>query len=237
MKILLILAVFAAPLRLAAQGFITPVEEFPPARECFVVLEDGSRIDGKIKSVTAGNGIKSLKMVDDNGTELKFSVDEIRQLNVKATGLVKMELMAESTETIKKFTKADWKEIRAREYIVFEKVHMPGKKEKFALVQLLNPDFDSVIKVYQDPWAQETGEFSVGIVQISGAEDRSYLYVKNNEQAFKVKKGSYRKNFMEIFGDCPDMIKAYAGERLKFKNAPEHVWVYQFGCPGHDAGS
>jgi hypothetical protein len=215
---------------LSAQGFIVPVEEVPHSNEGYIIQTDGTRLDGTIKSYEMTEGIKAVTMVNENGDKLKIVAANIKELGVKSTGLVKMELMAESTETVKKFTKADFDEISKREYIIYQQALMPGKKNKYALLQLLNPGFDSMIKVFQDPFAVETNGISIGVASITGEEDNSYLFVKDNERAFKVKKGSYKKDFDDIFGDCPKMMMAYGGEKLKFKNAPEHVWVYDRAC-------
>ena len=211
------------------QGFITPVEEVPLSNECYIIKIDNSRLEGKVRSYDMEEGIKAITFLDTNGNKIKISAEEIKEYGVKSTGLVKMELMAESTETIKKFTKADFNETAHREYIIYQQALMPGKKDKYALLQLLNPGFDNRIKVFQDPFAAETNGLSLGIVSISGEEDKSYLFVKD-ARAFKVKKGTYKKNFDDIFGDCVKMMQAYGGEKLKFKNAAEHVWVYDHAC-------
>ncbi|HEX5167910.1 MAG TPA: hypothetical protein VFW11_01965 [Cyclobacteriaceae bacterium] len=88
-----------------AQGFITPVEEVPHANECYIVRTDGTRMEGKVKSYDIGEGIKAITIENSNGEKLKVPAVQIREFGVKSTGLVKMELMAESTETIRKFTK------------------------------------------------------------------------------------------------------------------------------------
>lgn len=215
---------------LCAQGFIVPVEEVPHGNEAYIVKTDGTRLEGKIKSYDIGEGIKAVTISDLNENKQKIKAAEIRELGIKSTSLVKMELMAESTETLKKLTKANFDEIGKREYIIYQQALMPGKKDKYALLQLLNPGFDSVIKVFQDPFAVETQGISLGAASLTGEVDKSYLFVKNNERAFKVKKGSYKKDFDDIFGDCPKMMMVYGGEKLKFKQAAEHVWVYDHAC-------
>ena len=225
--ILLLLAVGTAA---SGQGFITPVEEVPHANGCYILKTDGSRIEGKVRSYDIGEGIKAITLTDANGSKLKVAASEIREFGVKSTGLVKMELMAESTETVRKLSKANFEEIANREYIIYQQALMPGKKDKYALLQLLNPGFDSVIKVFQDPWANETGGLTLGAASLTGEEDRSYLYVKNNERAFKVKKGSYKKDFADIYGDCSRIVEIYQGEKLRFKDAAQHVWVYDQAC-------
>src|SRR5690606_21823147 len=97
---------------------------------------------------------------------------------VKVTGLVKFELIAESTETVKKLTKANFEEISNREYIIYQQARLPGKKTKYVLLQLLNPGFDSKIKVFQDPWAAETQGLTFSDAQLTGEEDKSYFFVK-----------------------------------------------------------
>lgn len=213
-----------------AQGFITPVEEVPHANECYIIKTDGSRIEGKVRSYDIGEGIKAITLTETNGSRLKVPALEIRELGVKSTGLVKLELMAESTETVRKLSKANFEEIANREYIIYQQALMPGKKDKYALLQLLNPGFDSVIKVFQDPWANETKGLTFGATSLTGEEDKSYLFVKNNARAFKVKKGGYKNEFESIFGDCPKMIQIYGGEKLRFKDAAQHVWVYDQAC-------
>lgn len=228
-----LLSLFAAILyySLHGQGFIMPLSDFPASQECYVIKGDGTRIEGTIKSVSLMTGITSVNLQNKEGIRVKLDASDIKEFGVKATGLVKMELLAESTETVKKMTKADFSEIAGREYIIYQQVLLPGKKDKYALLQLLNPGFDSKIKVFQDPNAQQTKGLTFGDAQLSGGEDKSYLFVKNGEQAILVKKGSYKKDFQRLFGDCSRMMNAYNdGEKLKFKNAAEHVWVYDKAC-------
>lgn len=212
------------------QGFIVPVEDTPHAQQCYVLRTDGTRIEGKLKAISQSKGIKNVDIMNANGNKLRIEAADITELGVKVTGLVKMELIAESTETVKKLTNADFKEINNREYIIYQQALMPGQKDRYALLQLLNPGFDSRIKVFQDPWASETQGISHQGISITGGEDKSYLFVKDDGRAFKVKKGSYKKDFDDIFGDCLKMVQAYAGERTRFKDAAEHVWVYDRAC-------
>jgi hypothetical protein len=131
---------------------------------------------------------------------------------VKVTGLVKFELIAESTETVKKLTKANFEEISNREYIIYQQARLPGKKTKYVLLQLLNPGFDSKIKVFQDPWAAETQGLTFSDAQLTGEEDKSYFFVKTGGQAFKVKKGTYKKEFKAIFAIAP---RSWKGTKAK----------------------
>jgi hypothetical protein len=220
----------AVPLMVHGQAFIIPVEEVPHSNQCYIVLKDGSRIEGIVKSYDIGEGTTAITLVTGDDERIKVSAADISELGIMATGLVKMELIAESTETVKKLTKANFEEIASREYIIYQQALMPGKKIRYALLQLLNPGFDTRVKVFQDPWAVESTGHTFGDATLTGEEDKSYLFVKDGGKAFKVKKGTYKKEFPAIFGDCPKMLEVYEGEKLRFKDAALHVFVYDQIC-------
>jgi hypothetical protein len=67
-------------------------------------------------------------------------------------------------------------------------------------------------------------------MQLTGGEDKSYLFVKGGEKAFTVKKGSYSKNFEELFSDCPKMIEAYKNNKIKWDDVALHVFYYNQFC-------
>ena len=220
----------AVPLAVHGQAFITPVDEVPHSNQCYIALKNGSRIEGIVKSDDIGEGITAITLVTVDDERVKVSAADISELGVKATGLVKMELIAEGTETVKKLTRANFEEIANREYIIYQQALLPGKKTRYALLQLLNPGFDSMIKVFQDPWAVESTGLTFGDATLTGEEDKSYLFVKGGGQAFKVKKGTYKKEFRAIFGDCPKMLEVYEGEKLRFRDAALDVFVYDQIC-------
>ncbi len=71
--------------------------------------------------------------------------------------------------------------------MIFETATTPAQKETRRILQLLNPGFDGKIKVFADPGAK-TGGLNIGGLQVTGGEDRVYLFVKEGGKAFKVKK-------------------------------------------------
>lgn len=117
-----------------------------------------------------------------------------------------------------------------KEYLFYEQALAPKKKkDKFRLNLLLNPDFESKIKVFDNPWGGSPSTRVVGI-QVSGDKDKSYLFVKNNQKSFKVKKGDYKKQLIELYGDCKVMLDTFGGKKFKFKDLPGHVFVYDEAC-------
>jgi hypothetical protein len=149
---------------------------------------------------------------------------------VKATKLAKLSMLNESSTSIRELVNTDFDQIVNREYIIFEHALRATKKDKAAMMQLLNPGFDSKIKVFDDPDANETAGLNVNGVQVSGGQERSYLFVKNDEKAVMVRRGSYRKNFEELYGDCPVMIQSFEGDKIKFQDLASHVFVYDQLC-------
>ena len=69
------------------------------------------------------------------------------------------------------------------------------------MMQLLNPGFYSVIKIYNDPKAKETK----GLGGLTGGEKKSYLAVINGGKAMKIEKGKYK--YKKSSADIPVSIK------------------------------
>jgi hypothetical protein len=141
-----------------------------------------------------------------------------------------MAMMNESGSSVFRLAKTDFDDIINREYIIFEQALRATKKDKPAMMQLLNPGFDHVIKVYADPNANETTGLSVGGISVTGGKDKSYLFVKGNNKVVIVKKGSYKKNFDDLYGDCQQMMITFEGEKKKFNDMAGHVFVYDQIC-------
>ena len=124
---------------------------------------------------------------------------------------------------------SDFNAIVNRDYVIFETALTAKKTDTYRLLQLLNAGFDNKIKVFAEP-SKKTGGFSVGGLQLTGGEARAYLFVKGNEKAVEVKKGSYSKNFEELYSDCPQMLSTFQGEKIKWDDIALHVFAYDQAC-------
>jgi hypothetical protein len=70
---------------------------------------------------------------------------------------------------------------------------------------------------------------------VTGGEDRAYLFVKGGDKAFRVKKGTYSDNFKELYSDCPQMLSAFEGNKIKWDDVALHVFYYDQHCnPGQE---
>jgi hypothetical protein len=216
-----------------SQSFIAAVSEFQSSDDCIMELVNGSTVTGKISMATIINGnLSSVTLKDDNGNKHKHKAETIKQLKVKMGFLAKLDAATEASSSLAEMFQADFKEIINREYIIYEQALIPKKKDKYRLLQLVNPGFDNAIKVYDDPSGNETGGVGLGDVQLTGGKEKSYLVVINGAKAVKVKKGKYKKLFPEIYGDCPEVIKIIGESKIKFKDMAAHVFAYDQLCGG-----
>lgn len=127
----------------------------------------------------------------------------------------------------------DLKSIVNKGYIYFKNqtVSLKNKKEnKEYLMQLINPEFSSVIEVYGDPNAGETGGFAVGMggpmsPQFGGGVTKSY-YVKKGDRIFWLHKSEFKENYNALFGDNADFISQYPYDKIDWKNLSFLVMEY-----------
>lgn len=218
------------------QGFVTEIEEDGLSalfgNQCTVELNNGQERTGKLTSGSLVNGyLNNFTLKLENGEKIKHSPEDVKRLSIKASKLAKLTMIAESTSSIKEMTKTNYEDIINREYIIFEPAIRHNKSEKLRLMQLLNPGFDSKIKVFGDPNPnRQTSGIGVGGIKITGGIDKSYLFVQNEQKAVLVKKGSYDKNFDELYAACPVILQAFAGEKIKWADLAGHVFAYEQLC-------
>ena len=227
MSISLFLCLFALG-GVFAQQFIEPVAN-PVSKECYLTLKNGVETKCEFKSASMSNGIKSMTIVDENGVKIKYKAEEVEKLKIKMSTWAKIGTIAEGSESITAVAKLDVNEIIEREFIIYEQALLPKKKDKYALLQLLNPGFDGRIKVYENPMGGESG-LSVGGIKVTGGEEKSFLVVKDGDKSMKIKKGSYKKDFSMLFGDCTEMLKILSDEKIHFQDMALHVLYYNLNC-------
>jgi hypothetical protein len=197
---------------------------------CILKLESGEEIQGKFIGGTASaNGLNKISIKLENGEKAKFVPEQVISLRIKASKLLKLYMISESSSSIKEMVNSDFNAVVNREYIIFETALTAKKNDTYRLLQLLNPGFDNKIKVFAEP-GKKTGGFSVGGLQLTGGEARAYLFVKGNDKAFEVKKGSYSRNFEELYSDCPQMLSTFQGEKIKWDDVALHVFAYDQAC-------
>lgn len=97
------------------------------------------------------------------------------------------------------------------------------------MVQLLNPGFDSKIKVFKDPFGKETASIGVAGMKVAGGDEKSVLIKKEGmEDSMFLTKKNIEDEFENIFGDCPKLME-YVEEKpnsIKMSNLAEFVFLY-----------
>ena len=220
-----------------AQSFIAPVSEVPTPAKGFVTTVDGTEIAGQVTMMLLVNGkLKWVKFKEADGTKHKLKAADVQELKVKMTALAKMDATLDGLDAgLLKIAKTDFSEIAERDYAVYGQALLPGGKAKYAVLQLLNPGYDSRIQVFMDPNANETK----GIAGITGGEDKSYYVVKDDERSMKVKKGQYKKKvYPDLFSDCAEMANHEAlGDKVRFVDFSVHTFIYDQvgGAAANDA--
>jgi hypothetical protein len=226
---------------LKGQEFIQPFEEsIPPSANCYVIKLNGEKIEGKmIFGVSGPRGLTSIKIATSKGETIRLTAKEMKAVAFRSNKLTTAVAVLNRTESIKKASQTDWREIFDRDYIVYEQVLLPSGK-KYAMMQLLNPGFDSKIRVYYSVGSSKTTGISMPFpglpgpasVQLTGGLPRAYWVTKDNGKAMKLRKGNYNKrHFKKLFGDCEYMNESFS-RPFKFKEFPLHVLQYDRKCGG-----
>lgn len=216
-----------------AQYFMPPLDEgigLTTAKEVYVVTNIGDTIRGKITTSVAISGKLKSFTIKSGEVKHRIKAKEARLLAVKPNEMIKW-VSAMTNSSLEKILKTNYEAMNKREWVYFEQALLPKKKDKYAFLQLLNPGFDSKIKVYLDPNAEQTGGWSVGPHQLTGGEDKSYLVVFEGGKSELYKKKKYKKEALgKLFKNC-DVFKEYYGdERFRWENFSEHVFVYDNLC-------
>jgi hypothetical protein len=223
-----------------SQEFVQPYEdEIPLSFDCYAVTNQGDSVVGKpVLVIGMARGIRKITLITSEGEKKVFRADELTKLGFKNNGVVNTFSIIERSSSIKKIATTNWKQIFNREYIVFQHTLLPSGK-RHVMMQILNPGFDTRIKVFYSNGSRKTfgvrvplppsmkiGPMTSNGLRLTGGMQRVYWISKNNDKVYKVKKGRYnKKTFLKIFGDSPEMTDAF-NRPYRFKNFPEHVFYY-----------
>jgi hypothetical protein len=219
---------------ISGQGFVATVEDEGLAalygNPCTLKLESGEEIQGKfVGGSYSSNGLSKISIKLENGEKAKFKPEQVISLVIKSSSLLKLTMISESASSVSELTNTNFNDLVNRDYLIFETALTAKKSDTYRLMQLLNPGFDTKIKVFAEP-SKKTGGLNVVGVQLTGGEAKAYLFVKGTEKSFEVKKGSYSKNFEEVYSDCPKMLESFQGEKIKWDDVALHVFAYDQAC-------
>jgi len=169
-----------------------------------VTVNEETFTSEKLSAYSVANGrLKSFSFKTEDGVKHKLKAEQVKLVKARLTHVAKAAMIVESSNSIERSVTTDYADIVTNNLIRFNGVTYNEKKNKQAVLQLLNYGFDQKIKVYPDP-ASTSGTTSIGDVTVSGGVIKNYFVVKGNK-TFKLSKKSYKKLYHEIFGACKEM--------------------------------
>jgi hypothetical protein len=206
-----------------AQEFLTPLETLTGKVQ--VTTVDGKTVYGKLTSVSfEARGLGNFRVKDSATDEvIKFTPENVKTLQVKMTFNNRMETIEK--QSMFKLLKSKGKEVSEREYITFNLVTYPEKKDKILLLQLLNPDFSSKIQVYEHKVGGKSSTSILGI-ETELNEATSFIIVINGVSSFVEKKKYKTDYFDKIFASCPELM-AIPEKEVSFSDFAKHVSIFE----------
>jgi hypothetical protein len=206
-----------------AQEFLTPLETLTGKVQ--VTTVEGKTVYGKLTSVSfEARGLGNFRVKDSATDEvIKFTPENVKTLQVKMTFNNRMETIEK--QSMFKLLKSKGKEVSEREYITFNLVTYPEKKDKILLLQLLNPDFSSKIQVYEHKVGGKSSTSILGI-ETELNEATSFIIVINGVSSFVEKKKYKTDYFDKIFASCPELM-AMPEKGVSFSDFAKHVSIFE----------
>jgi hypothetical protein len=212
----------------SAQQFLPPIDRFSGNKPGYLITTAGDRIEFTLDDLDRKKGlIIRVEGKTLDGKKFRYEADQIQELGLTPSDFAKMASVGNSTSSIAKM-KASRVDESARNLVVFNQEHLDDP-DRTVLVQLINPGFESKIRVYDDPFATQTTGVGFGGVMITGGIDRSY-YVKVSGKIIRLKKRNYDEMFNALFRGCAGLMTKY-GKSFAWRDFNEHVFFYDQSCP------
>ena len=159
-----------------------------------VALTSGGQIVGTIKSISIQKGKLldvTIEMTDK--TIQKLKPKEIESLKIRSSTPVMFTLKDQQGNDIKKVVYSQY---------IFEHPFQKSGKVKPDVMQLLNPGFDSKLKIYADLTSSQPVS---PILNSQGASQEIRYVIVVGEKIFYTNAQSYPRDFLRLFGDCDVM--------------------------------
>ena len=192
---------------LLAQHFSTIIsaDNIAWLRDYTISTVDGEILTAnKLSSYSVANGrLKSFSFKTGDGVKHKLKAEQVMDVKARLTKVAKTAMIVDASESIERAVTTDYPDIVKGNLVRFNSVTYNSKKNKKAVLQLLNYGFDQKLKVYPDPYS-ESGTTTIGDVTVSGGVIKDYFVVKG-DKTYRLSKKSYKKLYNEIFGDCEVM--------------------------------
>lgn len=188
-------------------------------------MKDGTEKTGYCKGVKIKKGqIHTISFADEKtGKKEKISAEEIAEAYLFASRMNKFGEVSDHIRRAGTGKRDNFRKTTTNNEIHFvnKSVSLKNKKEQSEfLMQLLNPEFDDYISVYYDPFANETGGVSVGVMGMSsptigGGMIKSF-YIEKDDRIFWLKKADFKKEYENLVGDNKSFMEKYPVKSVKW---------------------
>ncbi len=211
-----------------AQQFLPPVERFSGSKPGYLITKTGERVDFTLDDLDRKRGlIIRITGKTPDGKKFKYEAADVQELGLAPSDAAKYSSLMSSTRSIAKMQRTKVGDA-TRDLVMFYNEHLDDP-DREVLVQLVNPGFDSRIRVYDDPFAAETTGFAVGGIAVTGGMDKSF-YVKTKEgKVIRLKKRNYDEMFKPLFDSCPAVMDKYA-KNFAWRDFCSHVFLFDESC-------
>ncbi len=226
-KIILTTLIVVGVLSVNAQQLLTPTNTFSHRKTAYITLIDGTEIQGTIDDIDRKKGmIVFISIIDGNGKTHNLKPEKVNHMYLPPSGLDKLQKTSDLFGNVQKWYDDKLnQDLLSNRYVYFELSNVKLKKEnRKLLMQLLNPSFSKVVKVYYDPFASESGSFALGGLKVVGGISKSYFIAKGNKAAFKLKKKNYANEFIPLWKSCNAVIEKY--QKPKWRDLTYHIIAY-----------
>lgn len=231
-KILTILCVVFLGTSVMAQDFLQGAHAFSSKEDSYLYLKDGTEIVGTIKDIDRKKGLIEEITLKIDGKKTKFKPEDIDYMYLMPSGFDKFAQSYTNTFDLTQNAKdRTMNEGLIKDgYVLFETTEvMIKKKKRTLLLQLVNPGYQSKIRVYFDPFAKESASLGIGGFNVAGGGAKSYYIKKGEEVAYKLTSKEYKKDWKNIYNECSGIENAFEG-KMKWNDFSKHVSHFTSEC-------
>lgn len=204
-----------------------PQNQITGTEQAYVVLINGDTLRGRINQISFQEDLIRQVTLKHNDQKLKLGIQQILAIGVIPPDRARYDDAA-LFPVLRSMKNKEFIEVLPDSgYVIYEKIRLPERQERYEMAQLLNPGFDSKIKVYAHPDAEDTGFTKISGLAVEGLKDNVHYVSVMGEPIMELRDFRYRKRALSmLYSDC----EALQGLKLKWKDFVDHVFTHFQGC-------
>ncbi len=218
-KTFILLIILISVESLKAQSFNKTFTGFSKKKPAYFEKQDGTKIEGYLMSAKKKDGLfETIKIKKTTGEKIEINASSLSSMYLAPSAYATMEnilIQDDELDTLKNQTNIDLSLIKDG-YVFFEKVPTILKDETAeVMLQLLNPHFSSRIRVYDNPFS-ENSMIAIGSISLMKGARSYYIRKTSDSSAYKLYSWDYAEKFPDLFGDSEEFMSS---------NKDNPIWV------------